>query len=288
MGKGSPHGGDGTERETHMIEKAARIIETAEAFVITAGAGMGVDSGLPDFRGNQGFWQAYPPYARLGLSFVEAANPAHFQRDPAFGWGFYGHRTNLYRATVPHEGFHIIQRWIERNNATYFVVTSNVDGQFQKAGFNEDRILEVHGSIHWLQCLRPCCDHIWPNDETIPVDEATMRAAHVPTCPHCGGVSRPNILMFGDWSWLSDRTSTQEGRFESFLAEHADRPMAVIELGAGTAIPAIRATSERLGWRHDRATVIRINPREPEILAPHVSLACGALEGLRQIDALLS
>ena len=104
---------DSTPREVLMLEKAAQIIKEAEVFVITAGAGMGVDSGLPDFRGNQGFWQAYPPYARLGLSFIDAANPAHFSRDPAFGWGFYGHRTNLYRTTIPHEGFHIIQRLID-------------------------------------------------------------------------------------------------------------------------------------------------------------------------------
>lgn len=271
-----------------MIEKAARIVEEAEVFVITAGAGMGVDSGLPDFRGNQGFWQAYPPYARLGLSFVEAANPEHFRRDPAFGWGFYGHRTNLYRATVPHEGFHIIRKWIERNDATYFVVTSNVDGQFQKAGYADDHVLEVHGSIHHLQCLTPCCRVIWPNGEQIPVDESTMRALSIPRCPHCKGVSRPNILMFGDWSWLAERTEAQEARFERFLDEQGERPMAVIEMGAGTAIPTIRATSERLGWRFEHATVIRINPREPEIKAPHISMPCGALEGLRKIDALLS
>ncbi len=271
-----------------MLERAAEAVRNAEAFVITAGAGMGVDSGLPDFRGNQGFWQAYPPYARLGLSFAEAANPAHFQHDPAFGWGFYGHRTNLYRSTIPHAGFHIIKSWIERKHATYFVVTSNVDGQFQKAGYDDDRIVEVHGSIHWLQCLQPCCRAIWPNQESIPVDDASMRAGHIPRCPHCGGVSRPNILMFDDWSWLPDRTEAQEARFERFLTERGDGPMAVIEVGAGTAIPTIRATSERLGWRYDRATVIRINPREPEIKPPHVSLACGALEGLRCIDALLS
>ncbi len=271
-----------------MLERAVVAIRSAEAFVITAGAGMGVDSGLPDFRGNQGFWQAYPPYAKLGLSFVEAANPAYFQRDPAFGWGFYGHRTNLYRATIPHQGFHIIKSWIERNNADYFVVTSNVDGQFQKAGFAEDSVLEVHGSIHHLQCLRPCCDTIWPNAEEIPVDELSMRAQRIPKCPYCGGVSRPNILMFGDWSWLSDRTEAQERRFEHFQEGLADRRTVVIEMGAGTAIPTIRATSERLGWRYDGCTVIRINPREPEIKAPHISLACGALDGLRRIEEAMN
>ncbi|MDA8429583.1 MAG: NAD-dependent deacetylase [Geobacteraceae bacterium] len=275
------------DQEHHLLERAARIIDKAEAFVITAGAGMGVDSGLPDFRGDHGFWQAYPPYARLGLSFVECANPQHFERDPAFGWGFYGHRTNLYRSTVPHEGFHIIRRWIERNQAEYFVVTSNVDGQFQKAGYAEDRILEVHGSIHWLQCHSPCCHTIWPNDETIEVDETSMRARHCPRCPACGQVSRPNILMFGDRSWLPDRTRIQEHRFDRFLADNADQRIAVIEMGAGSAIPTIRATSERIGWNLEHATVIRINPREPDIKAPHISMPCGALEGLRKIELFL-
>jgi NAD-dependent SIR2 family protein deacetylase len=270
-----------------LIEQAADLVRTADCFVITAGAGMGVDSGLPDFRGNQGFWQAYPPYARLGLSFVECANPEHFQRDPSFGWGFYGHRTNLYRETVPHDGFAIIKSWIAQKAAPYFVVTSNVDGQFQKAGFDDDRVLEVHGSIHWLQCLSPCSDTIWPNHEQIPVDSVTMRAGHIPRCPRCNGVSRPNILMFGDWSWLPERTHQQEQRLQQFLDEHGDKRIVVIEMGAGTAIPTIRATSERLGWRHTGATVIRINIREPEIASPHIGLVCGALEGLQQIDALL-
>lgn len=269
-----------------MFRQAAEAVREAEVFIITAGAGMGVDSGLPDFRGDRGFWNAYPPYARLGISFTEAANPEHFDRDPAFGWGFYGHRTNLYRATVPHEGFSIMRSWIERNRAASFVITSNVDGQFQKAGYPEESILEVHGSIHWLQCTTPCSRRIWPNREEIPVDQETMRARAIPRCISCGTVSRPNILMFGDYGWLSERTSGQEGRFERFREEFHGRRTVVIELGAGRAIPTIRYTSERLG-AGPHTTVIRINPREAEIDAPHLSLPCGALEALRGINGLL-
>jgi len=78
---------------SERYEKAAAAIKSAQAMVVTAGAGMGVDSGLPDFRGDQGFWSAYPMYERLGINFVGAANPANFEGDPAFGWGFYGHRS---------------------------------------------------------------------------------------------------------------------------------------------------------------------------------------------------
>ena len=135
------------------LARAARAIERANAILIGAGAGMGVDSGLPDFRGDEGFWRAYPPYRHLGLSFVDLANPGWFERDPAFAWGFYGHRLNLYRETTPHDGFGILRRWSEQGREV-FVFTSNVDGQFQKAGFGSAQIVECHGSLQYLQCAR--------------------------------------------------------------------------------------------------------------------------------------
>ncbi|MDD2554102.1 MAG: NAD-dependent deacetylase [Desulfotomaculaceae bacterium] len=267
-------------------EDAASIIKSARALVVTAGAGMGVDSGLPDFRGNKGFWNAYPMYERLGINFVEAANPSHFAMDPAFGWGFYGHRANLYRDASPHAGFQIILDWISRYNLDYFVATSNVDGHFQRAGYAEDRVYEVHGSIQYMQCLTPCSDDIWKNDEIVEVDLDSMRARHIPKCPHCGNTARPNILMFGDFSWLSERSDRQSYRFNHFLYEHRDENLVVVEIGAGTGVPTIRRMSEHIGdQRHVR--VIRINLREPEIGRPHISIPCAGLEALRTIDKAL-
>lgn len=273
--------------ELRDARRAAEALRHARALVITAGAGMGVDSGLPDFRGDAGFWKAYPPYEKLGITFVGAANPAHFERDPAFGWGFYGHRTTLYRETVPHDGFFILRGWIERFGLDHFVVTSNVDGQFQRAGFPEDRILEVHGSIHHLQCTTPCCDAIWENREEIRVDGETMRAARIPRCPRCGAVARPNILMFGDCAWVSDRSVRQQRHFDEFLAENRGERLVVVEVGAGTAIPTIRFLTEEIGSLPG-AVAVRINPREPRIRPPQLSLPCGALEGIAAIDAILA
>jgi NAD-dependent SIR2 family protein deacetylase len=266
--------------------RAAEALRAAGALVVTAGAGMGVDSGLPDFRGDRGFWQAYPMYERLGLSFVEAANPDHFERDPEFGWGFYGHRLALYRATVPHAGFGLLRRWGEALGLPTFVVTSNVDGQFQKAGFDPERVSEVHGSIHHLQCTTPCSEEIWENREDVPVDLATMRARRVPRCPRCRAVARPNILMFGDWGWIPHRAHAQDRRLDAFVDALGDRPLVVVELGAGTSIPTIRLASERLGALPG-ALVVRVNPREAQIRPPHLSIAAGALDGLSAIDRAL-
>ncbi len=265
---------------------AAATIAAADALIITAGAGMGVDSGLPDFRGDQGFWKAYPMYERLGLSFIDAANPRHLERDPLFGWGFYGHRTNLYRQTEPHSGFSLLLDWIASYELNSFVVTSNVDGQFQKAGFSADHLLEVHGSIHHLQCLSPCCHDIWQNKAEFTIDHASMRAARAPACPACGGVARPNILMFGDFSWLSDRTAAQEEAFRQFMEQFREKKLVVIEMGAGSAIPTIRHLSESLGSQQG-VDVIRINPREPQIGVGHFSFRVGALEGLERLAAYL-
>src|SRR5436189_6030379 len=99
------------EVTNEAVKVAAEAIADADALLITAGAGMGVDSGLPDFRGTEGFWRAYPAFAKLGLQFQQLANPAWFRRDPALAWGFYGHRLRLYRDSVPHEGFAILLRW---------------------------------------------------------------------------------------------------------------------------------------------------------------------------------
>ncbi len=140
------------------LARIVRWIHEADGLIVAAGAGMGVDSGLPDFRGSAGFWRAYPALGRAGLQFEEIANPAAFARDPPLAWGFYGHRLALYRRTVPHRGFALLREIAAGLPGGAFVFTSNVDGQFQKAGFAEARIMEVHGSIHHLQCQRgsPC------------------------------------------------------------------------------------------------------------------------------------
>ncbi len=266
-----------------VFDRAAEELQQAETLMIHAGAGMGVDSGLPDFRGTTGFWKAYPLYEKLGLNFIEAANPRHFSRDPAFGWGFYGHRTALYRETSPHQGFQLLLNWIKALGLDYMVVTSNVDGQFQKAGFDEDRIYEVHGSLNYLQCTNVCRDSIWPNTEEIPVDLETMRARKVPQCPYCGAAARPNVLMFGDFSWVEKRAVEQENRFRRFLSRYRESKIFVIELGAGTAVPTIRNLSENI-IRHYRGVLVRINPREYNVPPSQISIPCSALEGLQGID----
>ena len=273
--------------DPEMLEHAARTIRAAEAIIITAGAGIGVDSGLPDFRGPEGFWGAYPPFAKMGLSFEQLANPEWFERDPALAWGFYGHRFELYRRVVPHEGFTWLCRWARKKPHGHFVFTSNVDGHFQKSGFAEERIVECHGSLQHFQCIKPCCAATWPAPEDFhfELDPVTMRATgELPHCRSCGALARPNVLMFGDEGWSPGRTSAQQIRFQAWLRSLVRGRFAVIELGAGTHVSTVRSTSEQLASA-GRVPLIRINPRDHAGPPNTVPLAGTALDVLRELDA---
>jgi len=270
---------------TDAIRRAADLIEDADGLLVAAGAGMGVDSGLPDFRGPEGFWKAYPALGRRGLSFYEVASPRTFETNPALAWGFYGHRLNLYRQTAPHAGFDLLRAWGERTIHGSAVFTSNVDGHFQRAGFSARLTTECHGSIHHLQCTVPCSTTIWPADEFKPeVDaDSCMQLNEPPKCPSCGALARPNILMFGDGAWQDRRSRGQESSLRSWL--DAVRRLVVVELGAGTAVPSVRHFSHGLVV-HQGARLVRINPREPVVPTPRdVSIRGPALESLMAIEA---
>lgn len=265
------------------IRQAADWIRDADGLLITAGAGMGVDSGLPDFRGTDGFWRAYPALRHHGFSFEDIANPAGFASNPRLSWGFYGHRLALYRATVPHAGFGILLKWASTMKHGAFVFTSNVDGQFQKAGFDAGRIVECHGSVHRLQCVGGCNEDAWTADSFSPlVNEANcLLENEMPRCPHCGGLARPNILMFEDWKWVAKCTDRQERRLATWL--ESTQRLVVVEMGAGRALPTVRRFSERHGPH-----VIRINPRDYSISpAMGVGVAARASDALKLLNNVL-
>ena len=161
-----------------------------------------------------------------------------------------------------------------------FVITSNVDGQFQKAGLAEKRVLEIHGSIHRLQCCANCREAVWSAHAISPViNEAICKwvGKELPTCGTCGKLARPNILMFEDWDWNRMCADLQR----SALRDWGNRvnAMVVIELGAGTDISSIRRISENQG-----SPVIRINPRDAHLReGAGISLSLGAKDALKAI-----
>lgn len=270
---------------TEEIRRAAELIYHADTFLITAGAGIGVDSGLPDFRGNDGFWRAYPQLKTDDISFVQAANAWRFHTNPRQAWAFYGHRFNLYQQTQPHAGFDLLRKWTESKKINSFVFTSNVDGHFQKSGFSPKTIYECHGAIRTLQCADSCCSKLWKfKNISFEIDITRLHAiGHLPQCPHCGYVARPNILMFDDYDWVDRYACFQRDRFEAWLDEVQDNNIVIIEVGAGKAIPTVRNMSERVNGH-----LIRINPVDAKGPEGTISIKLGALDAIEKIELALN
>jgi len=268
------------------LEDAAELVTRANAIILTAGAGMGVDSGLPDFRGDEGFWRAYPALREAKLGFHDMANPAHFAANPHQAWGFYGHRLALYRDTRPHQGFDLLKKWMESKSGGYSIFTSNVDGQFERAGFASNRLHECHGSIHQLQCTRPCSDATWSaNDLMVQIDQNSCTwLGELPSCPRCGALARPNILMFNDSNWVYERSDSQAQLQNDWLARRVS-PL-VIEIGAGKSVGTVRQFSSRIAKDH-KGSLIRINVEKDANDEADVTLAMPALKALQAIERLL-
>ena len=115
----------------------------------------------------------------------------------------------------------------------------------------------------------------------------TFRASDpLPKCPACGGLARPNVLMFGDPRWNAMRTGDQHDRLARWLESLSGSLLAVVEIGAGTAVPTVRRFSEALTRRYD-ATLIRINPRQQRGPVGTIELGLGGADGLQGIERAL-
>jgi len=277
------------------IRKAAQAIKDCNCMLITSGAGLGVDSGLPDFRGPEGFWRAYPPMQKLGLRFEQMSNPQWFKKDPNLAWGFWGHRISLYQSAVPHKGYEIMINWLNKTKYKSFTFTSNVDCQWIKAGVNPDLFEECHGSIGYLQCTERCTKDLWPTDIQVNFNPTTFQASDpLPKCKFCPRLARPNVLMFGDMGWNHKRNNVQGQNFldwQEYALNLPDLNMVIIEIGAGKAVSTVRSTSERMAKQFE-ATFIRINPRDFDFEYPGsyngIGLPLGGKDGLVQIEQVLN
>lgn len=276
------------------IEKAAKFLKEANSILITAGAGMSVDSGLPDFRGNEGFWKNYPLAKKMGLKFEQMSTPHWFKTNPKLAYGFWAHRYNLYKDTKPHPGYQILQDICSKKE-NHFVFTSNVDGHFLKH-FSENNVYECHGSIEFWQCYSENCasDIFKYPEERIHYKKDPLEGVEpFPTCKKCGDALRPNVLMFNDYSFNDLRLREKMDLYNEWkkkmksLKSSKELNLCVIEIGAGHHVPTVRHQSEVMSASFN-ANFIRINPRDFKVpREEHVSIQLNGLEALQLIQEKL-
>ena len=119
--------------------------------------------------------------------------PLAFKADPELAWVLICYLMNKYDATPPHIGFSILKEFVLQKE--YFIVTSNIDEHFQKAGFNKNRIFEYHDSMYNTQCMYNIECGVW-DTPYLKVDAENIIASRIPVCPECNSYCRPNVYLF--------------------------------------------------------------------------------------------
>ena len=159
----------------------AALISERQPCVVLTGAGISTESGIPDFRSPTGIWAEVDPF--------EVASIQAFRRDPVRVWRFYRERIDMLRDAEPNPAHYALAE-LERRGLVDAVVTQNIDTLHSRAGSRE--VVEVHGSIRSAHCLG--CLWTEPADAVL----AQLEADDVPSCPRCGDVLKPGVVLFGE------------------------------------------------------------------------------------------
>ncbi len=163
------------------VERLAALISDHQPCVVLTGAGVSTESGIPDFRSPGGIWARYDP--------MEYATIEAFRRDPAKVWDFYARRFEVLENAQPNAAHHVLAA-LERGGYVEAIVTQNVDRLHELAG--SQNVIEVHGSIRTSSCL--ACGERATFDEVV----AMLERAPAPSCPRCGSIMKPDVVMFGE------------------------------------------------------------------------------------------
>jgi NAD-dependent deacetylase len=156
----------------------AELLRSAGTCVALTGAGVSTESGIPDFRSPTGIWAQYDP--------MEYATIEAFERDPEKVWRFYALRYRALGEAEPNDAHRALAE-LEQRGVVSAVITQNIDLLHERAGSRE--LVEVHGSIRSASCLD--CGTV------VPVGEV-LRRLPLPSCPSCGRVLKPDVVMFGE------------------------------------------------------------------------------------------
>jgi NAD-dependent deacetylase len=175
------------DKLAQQINDVAKRIARAERIVCMTGAGVSAESGVPTFRDAGGLWEGHRP--------EEVATPEAFARDPALVWRFYATRRRGLLGVEPNAAHQALAR-LEQRCPDFLLVTQNVDGLHHRAGSRN--IIALHGDIWIDRC--PACRAETRADAGSASTRygADAGAAKLPTCPDCGGATRPGVVWFGE------------------------------------------------------------------------------------------
>ena len=224
-----------------MFDTVAQKLKDSRKIVFVTGAGISQESGIPTFRGKDGYWRKYDP---MKLASIDA-----FYDDPKLVWEWYEDRRKNILAVKPNEGHFAISQMEEFKDVV--VLTQNIDGLHQRSG--STNVLELHGSIIRIKCtVCDFIDNITENFESLP-----------PKCK-CGSMLRPDVVWFGE--------PLPQNIWQSAIKEASVCDVMVI---VGTSLVVSPANTLPVYAKQNGAILIEVNP-EKTVMSNDMTLSIQA------------
>ncbi|MDJ0884687.1 MAG: Sir2 family NAD-dependent protein deacetylase [Desulfobacterales bacterium] len=214
-------------------EKQIRAIRDEDGLVtVLTGAGISAESGIPTFRGPEGYWtvgsKVYHPQ--------EMATLHMFRQRPDEVWRWYLHRATVCHRAAPNEGHRALVALEQKLTMRFVLITQNVDGLHLRAGSSPERTYQIHGNVFYMRCAAECRPDLLPlppgligreRDAPLAQSEADLLI-----CPACGGRTRPHVL------WFDESYNEHHFRFQSALQAAArTRLLVVVGTSGATNLP---------------------------------------------------
>ena len=247
------------------ILQAKQAIKQADYIIIGAGAGLSTAAGLlysggkfeKDFKE---FIEKYHFDNLYSASFYEFKTQEE-------KWAFFAKMIKLNRYNekplkLYQELYEIVK------NKEYFVLSTNVDGQFYNSGFDKDKVFEVQGDYEYLQCKNACHNKLYNNRDLVEKWLQNTKDCEIPSnlimkCPVCGGNMDMNLRK--DANFVQDENwYIQSEKYEDFLSRSKGKNVVLLEIGVGFNTPGIiRFPFEQMTANNVKTTLIRINKDYP-------------------------
>lgn len=254
------------------IAKAAKLIKEADYILVGAGAGLSSAGGL-NYGDSKLFKEWFPKLSRLGINTIGEAISLYWSVDDLNRrnfWAYWANHINKIRYEAPalKPYLYLFEVLKDKN---HFIITTNVDGQFIKGGFNEEKIFAPQGDYGLFQCEKRCYDELFHNKtfidkmiSNINNDEFAVQEEDIPRCPKCGLYMAKNLRV--DDTFVEAPHMKKQKDYIDFVNNSMDGKLILIELGVGFNTPVIiRWPFERITSRHPDAVLIRINMDYPEV-----------------------
>ena len=243
------------------LTRLKEVLETTNTIIIGAGAGLSTAAGYV-YNGER-FEKYFSDFEeRYGFHDMYTGGFYPYQTLEEY-WAFWSRYIYVNRyVDIPNNLYSEIYELVKDKD--YFVITTNVDHCFQRAGFDKKRLFYTQGDYGLLQCSEPCCQETFDNEEIIKEmyeqqEDMKIPTKLIPVCPHCGKPLTTNLRA-------DDRFVEDEGwhkakeRYNQFLERHSLMPILYLELGVGFNTPVIiKYPFMQLTYNNPKATYCSIN-----------------------------